>query len=329
MSLSVDISVTRGDFTLQLQHAFPEGQVTAVVGPNGAGKSTLIEVIAGIIPAKGHLDFAGRDLGALPAAERGAALLKQSPLLFPHLSVKENVEFGARAQKYDVAEAFDWAQRLDLIPLMDRMPNQLSGGQAARVALARALASRPRLLLLDEPAAAMDVAVARKFRHLLATELKEHPITTVLVSHTVEDVIALADQVLVLEHGQKTAYAQMPSALVEPPCAFLAEFAGVNRLPGVVRNGVAESDGVPITSTALRGSVWVAFPPGAAWLAAAGQPATVSRIDADPSGYRVTLSRPAGLVFHVPLDDPQVQNLRPGNAVQVRIDEGKVRVYEK
>lgn len=329
MSLKVAIVAQRGDFSLSVEHSFPTRKVTAVVGPNGAGKSTLLEAIAGIATCRGSITLDGRDLSSVTASQRRVSLLKQNPLLFPHLSVKDNIEFGPTVQKRSLASAQYWTQRLQLDDLTQRMPDQLSGGQGARVALARALAADPQLLLLDEPAAALDVGVARSFRQLLASELRTQPITTILVTHTVEDVIALADEVLVLEEGAAVAAAPMPGALLEPECTFLSDFCGTNRLVGNGDGQWVLVDGVRFVASDLHGPVWVALPPSAVTIGAKGWDSEVLRVDADSQGYRVTLANPRGLVGTVDLGDPRARRWKAGSRVQVGVDPTAVRVYPR
>ncbi|WP_166618099.1 ATP-binding cassette domain-containing protein, partial [Kineococcus vitellinus] len=153
------------------------GEVLAVLGPNGAGKSTLLALLAGLLrPTGGRVVLDGRVLsearGAfVPPHRRGVGLLAQEPLLFPHLGVAANVAFGPRSAGASRArahrEALRWLEAVGAADLAERRPRQLSGGQAQRVALARALAADPRLLLLDEPLAALDAAAAPQVRQVL------------------------------------------------------------------------------------------------------------------------------------------------------------------
>lgn len=206
----------------------PAGQTLAIVGANGSGKSTVLDAIAGLVPFDdGHVRLGGRllaETGArtdpaqrrhraarpaprhapLPPHRRGITRLGQEPLLFPHLSLLANVAFGLRASGADRAtareQAAQWMDRVGIGPLADRRPDQVSGGQAQRAAVARALAVRPELTLWDEPFAALDVDAAPRLRELLARHLAGR--TAVLVTHDLADVGALADRVLVLDRGR-------------------------------------------------------------------------------------------------------------------------------
>ena len=151
------------------------GEVLAVIGPNGAGKSTLVRALAGLVPAEGRAVLDGVDLLRQPVRERRVGMVFQDRLLFPHLTALANAAFGLRARgarRTDAeAAARRWLDRLGVGELADRRPQQLSGGQAQRVAIARALVTEPRLLLLDEPLAGLDVSVAMALRVELARHL--------------------------------------------------------------------------------------------------------------------------------------------------------------
>ncbi|MFZ2965232.1 MAG: ABC transporter ATP-binding protein, partial [Rhodoglobus sp.] len=204
MRLEVDVRVPGRGVDAAFEVA--AGAALAIVGPNGAGKSTLVQAIAGLIDCSGAVTFDGRSLDALPPEHRRVGVVFQDYLLFPHLSVLENVAFGPRAQgrRDAVAEASGWLDRLGIAGLAARRPGGLSGGQAQRVALARALAAAPEVLLLDEPLAALDVEVRDEVRAELAEHLAGFPGVAILVTHDLEDVAAIAQDVLVLERGRIT-----------------------------------------------------------------------------------------------------------------------------
>jgi molybdate transport system ATP-binding protein len=242
MSLEVEAEVTERDVEVTLDVA--DGETVAVLGPNGAGKSTLLDVIAGLLrPDRGRVVLDGRELTCVasggrerlvPAYDRQVGLLAQDPLLFPHLSVRENVAFGPRSRRAPRTAARRTADRwladLDLAELADRRPGQLSGGQAQRVALARALAAEPRLLLLDEPMAALDVAVRPSLRQTLRHVLADR--TAVVVTHDVLDALLLADRVVVVEDGRVTERGATAEVLRQPRSRFAAEIADLNLVAG-------------------------------------------------------------------------------------------------
>ena len=206
--LTVELTVTQRN--VELAFEVSHGDIMTLVGPNGAGKTTTLMAIAGwLMPDVGTArlddtvlfdcpDPAQRPKVWIPAARRGIGYLSQDPHLFPHLSALDNIMYGmhrasitGRKARKDKAE--EWLQRVGLSGYGKRKPHQLSGGQAQRVAIARVLASKPRLVLLDEPLAALDAHTAPAIRQLLADVLQG--VTTVLVTHHQADIDALADDV--------------------------------------------------------------------------------------------------------------------------------------
>lgn len=237
MTLTLEATVRERGLDVALEVA--RGETLALVGPNGAGKSTLLSLIAGTLrPSTGRITLDGRPLSTssllVPPHDRAVTTLTQDPVLFPHLSVAQNVAFGLRAQgtprRRAHAETARWLAEIGLAELADRRPSQLSGGQAQRVAIARALAATPRLLLLDEPMAALDIDVAPVLRELLRRVLGER--TTILVTHDVLDVVTLADRVAVLEGGRLIESGPTAEVLARPQEQFTARLAGVNLLTG-------------------------------------------------------------------------------------------------
>ena len=204
--LEIDLVAPRDAFDVVARLDVPSGRALALVGPNGAGKSTLLAAVAGLVDATGTLRLDGRDLAALPAEQRGVGVVFQDFLLFPHLTVRDNVAFPARvrgaARSAARAEVEPWLERFDLQALADRHPGALSGGQAQRVALARALASRPAVLVLDEPMAALDVEIRDEVREDLARYIREFDGPTIVVSHDRDDAAALGEEIAVLERGR-------------------------------------------------------------------------------------------------------------------------------
>lgn len=179
----------------------PAGATLALTGPNGAGKSTALAVIAGLLlPRSGHVRLGERDLTGLPAHQRRVVLLTQQPRLFPHLDVRGNILFPLRARGLSRRVARERARQqiaaLGLTDLAARRPAQLSGGQAQRAAIARALAADPELILLDEPLSAIDREAAPQVREHLRAALAGR--TAVIVTHHAQDVQQLADDELPL-----------------------------------------------------------------------------------------------------------------------------------
>jgi molybdate transport system ATP-binding protein len=278
----------------------------ALLGPNGAGKTTLLEVIAGLLePDHGRVVLSGRPLtragkdaavgGQVHVAphDRRTALLGQDPLLFPHLSALDNVAFGPRSRgasrQQSRATARRWLGEVGAGDLADRRPGQLSGGQAQRVAVARALAAEPELVLLDEPLAALDIAVAPALRQTLRRVLQGR--TAIVVTHDPLDALLVADRVVVLEHGSVVEDGPSAEVLTRPRSAFAARLAGLDMLMGVWADGHVVTQG----GLAVQGLVDGEAPrPGDA-VVAAFRPAAVAVYRESPQGsprnvFSVTIS---------------------------------------
>ena len=259
-----------------------EGETVALLGPNGAGKSTVLAVTSGLLrPDRGRVTLDGRRLTSrggpgrevhVPPHNRHIALLAQEPLLFPHLTILDNVAFGPRSagSSRDASRkaAGHWLREVGLEPLAGRHPAQLSGGQAQRAAVARALAADPKLLLLDEPMAALDVAVTPALRQTLRRVLADR--TVVMVTHDVLDALLLADRVVVLEEGAIVEQGRCSDVLSQPRSAFGARIAGLNMIAGTWRDdAVLTADGLRVggqvtdPSPQPGDSVVAVFPPHA------------------------------------------------------------------
>ncbi len=281
-------SPTRG---LDIEFSVPAGEVMAVLGPNGAGKSTALHVVTGLVrPDSGLVRLGDRvltDTGAgvnVATHDRRVGLLLQDPLLFPHLTAADNVAFAPRAQRRGRAaareRALHWLREVGAGEFADRKPRELSGGQAQRVAIARALAGEPDVLLLDEPMAGLDVAVAAAIRAVLRRVLARDGRSAMLVTHDLLDVVTLADHVLILEDGRVAEAGRTADVLGAPRSGFGARLAGVNVVTGTV-----ESDGVLRTPA---GEFWHGIPavpltPGQPAVAVF-QPAAVAVFAEPPKG---------------------------------------------
>ena len=225
-----------------------DGEVLAVIGANGAGKSSIAAIIAGLLYADsavvriGDRTLTDTSRGVfVPVSDRQVGLLAQDPLLFPHMSVLGNVAFAARrraGRRGARPAAIRWLESLGVSDLAACTPAQLSGGQAQRVALVRALAAEPEVLVLDEPLSRLDVSAGFEVRSALRNALDAHRVPTILITHDLTDVVELADRVLVLEAGAVAEAGRTVEVLAAPRSAFGARFAGLNVVPGVVVPGV-------------------------------------------------------------------------------------------
>jgi putative spermidine/putrescine transport system ATP-binding protein len=219
------------------------GELLALLGPSGCGKTTALRVLAGFeTPDAGGVEVDGKDISKVPAHRRDIGMVFQSYSLFPHLSALDNVAFGLRMRGVNAATRRARAvELLELIGLPqhgERYPHELSGGQQQRIALARALALRPRVLLLDEPLSALDAKVRVALREEIRNLQRELGITTLFVTHDQEEALSIADRVAVLRGGRLEQCAAPSDLYDRPSSAFVAEFVGtMNRIPG--RSGAA------------------------------------------------------------------------------------------
>ncbi|OBF20675.1 molybdenum ABC transporter ATP-binding protein [Mycobacterium sp. ACS4331] len=230
---------------MDLDVALADGEVLAVLGPNGVGKSTLLMMIAGLLhPDDGRIDLGDTVLTDtatgtfVPTHARGVAMLSQQAMLFPHMTALANVAYAPRCQGRSRAQARaaarHWLDAVGAADLADRRPARLSGGQAQRVAVARALAAEPKVLLLDEPMAALDVTAAPALRRLLRDVLREAGRTAIIVTHDLLDSLAIADQAVVIEDGRVVESGAVRDVLASPRSDFAARIAGINLIPGHV-----------------------------------------------------------------------------------------------
>lgn len=287
------------------------GEVVAILGDNGAGKSTLVQVVAGLLDdhtSRGsRVVLDGTDVTRAPARDRHVAWVSQRPLLFEHLTVEGNAAFGPRARgaSRDAARATaqDALGRVGVGTLAGRSASDLSGGQAQRVSVARALATDPGVLLLDEPVASLDVAVAQHVRSVLHDTQRARPRTTLLVTHDLLDVLLLADRAVVLENGRVVEDGPAAVVLTRPRSRFAARLAGVNLLAGVVSH-VAVPDPVT-TASATTSDTDDAFPDDAtgyeATLAVSGADVKVlgtADSELEPGATAVAVFEPRTVAVH-------------------------------
>ena len=233
-----------------------QGEIFALLGSSGCGKSTLLRMLAGFeLPSSGQIMLAGKDIVGLAPYERPINMMFQSYALFPHLSVWENIAFGLKRDKLPAPQIEERVmQMLDLVQLKayaKRKPHQLSGGQQQRVALARSLAKRPQLLLLDEPLGALDAKLRERTQLELVGIIEQVGVTCVMVTHDQEEAMTMATRIGVMSEG-KILQIGKPTEIYETPnCRFVADFIGsVNLFKGTVE--VDEPDHVVITSPECR-----------------------------------------------------------------------------
>jgi iron(III) transport system ATP-binding protein len=258
-----DLTKQFGDFTAldRISLDVHEGEFVCFLGPSGCGKTTLLRAIAGLDPqTSGQIEQAGRDISVLPAAKRDFGIVFQSYALFPNLTVAKNVAYGlenARLPRAKIrARVQELLQMVGLSDQGEKYPAQLSGGQQQRVAVARALATSPGLLLLDEPLSALDAKVRVHLRHEIRQLQRRVGVTTIMVTHDQEEALTIADRIVVMNHGEIEQVGTPVEVYRRPASAFVADFIGVMNFmpavavrPGAVRTGSLELacdiDGLP------------------------------------------------------------------------------------
>jgi putrescine transport system ATP-binding protein len=233
-----------------------EGEFFALLGPSGCGKTTLLRMLAGFETSdEGRILLDGEDISGVPPYRRPVNMMFQSYALFPHLNVEHNIAFGLRQEHLPKAEIAARVQEalalVRLEGLQHRKPHQLSGGQRQRVALARCLVKRPRVLLLDEPLAALDRRLREDTRFELVDLQSKLGLTFVIVTHDQEEAMSVADRIGVMDRGKLVQVATPPEIYEQPNSRWVAQFVGdVNLIEGkVLSNG---ADGVLIESAAGR-----------------------------------------------------------------------------
>ena len=240
-----------------------ESEFVCFLGPSGCGKTTLLRAIAGLdLQSRGRIEQGGTDISNLPTSQRDFGIVFQSYALFPNLTIEKNIAFGLEnvgKSKTEIAARV--SELLELVGLPDqgkKYPAQLSGGQQQRIALARAIATEPGLLLLDEPLSALDAKVRVLLRHEIKELQRKLGVTTIMVTHDQEEGLAMADRIVVMNHGVIEQVGTPMEVYRDPSSLFVADFIGeMNQLPAVA----AEKDKVEISGFKLTCSPH-SFSPG-------------------------------------------------------------------
>jgi len=352
--LDGDVRVQRGALSLRVPLAVAPGTTTAVLGPNGAGKTTLLRAVAGLEPLDGgHLRIGGTavdDPGAgvfVPPERRQVGLAPQAHVLFGHLSALDNVAFGPRCRGAGRGEARRRARevlgRMGLADLATARPHQLSGGQSQRVALARALAGEPRVLLLDEPLASLDAALRPAMRAELRRWLSAFGGATVVVTHDPLDAHALADELVVLEHGVVTQAGPLAEVTSRPRSRYVADLVGTNLLQGRAAGHELHVGPVVVhLAEAAQGEVFCTLAPAAIAVAARGPgqgpppgsarnhwAATVVGLEPMGERVRVVLAGDLDLVAELTAASVAELGLAPGAEVWATAKATEVRAFPR
>ncbi|MCW2880653.1 MAG: putative ATP-binding component of transporter [Sphaerisporangium sp.] len=283
--MDAHLIVERPRFRLDVSLRVAPGEVVALLGPSGAGKTTALRALAGLTPLSGgHIALDGAAVHARTVDRRRVGMVLQDHLLFPHMSVLDNVAFGPRCLGATRAEARRaatvWLERAGLGGHLRARPRELSGGQARRVALARSLVVRPRVLLLDEPLAALDAHTRLSARAVLRHHLSGFAGACVLVTHDPLEAVALADRLIVIEDGALVQEGTPAEVARHPRTDYVARLFGLNLYRGDARGREVSVDGFPddedgsftgggptfSVAEDLKGPVFLAFPPSAVTL---------------------------------------------------------------
>jgi putative spermidine/putrescine transport system ATP-binding protein len=301
------------------------GELVALLGPSGCGKTTALRVLAGLEDAdSGRVEVGGKDITSVPTSARDMGMVFQAYSLFPHMTARQNVEFGLRLRHIPAARRRARAgEMLDLVELTDhadRYAHQLSGGQQQRVALARALAIEPQVLLLDEPLSALDAKVRVQLRGEIRRIQLEVGTTTLFVTHDQEEALAVADRVGVMRAGNLEQLATPHDLYARPATPFVADFVGLtNRLRATVEGGLANLLGTSIPllpGSVQRGPASVLIRPES--IAVKADPAglatvvSASFLGATGSLHAVT---DTGEIVVAQIDNDAVATFNPGDRV--------------
>jgi molybdate transport system ATP-binding protein len=348
MSLDAAVELRLGRLHLEAELTVGTGELVVLLGPNGAGKTTLLRALAGLVALdRGRVVLDGAVLedtqaGAwVPTEQRPIGFVFQDYLLFPHLSALENVAFGLRARGVGRAEArrraAAWLDRVGLAGHAGARPRALSGGQAQRVALARAMVGEPRLLLLDEPLAALDATTRTVLRRQLRRQLASFDGTRLLVTHDPLEAMALADRLVVLEGGRVTQTGGPAEVSQRPRSRYVAELVGVNLYRGRADGGGVQlaGGGRLVAAGDHRGEVFAAVHPHAVALhrrPPEGTPRNVLAGTADTlevvgDRVRVRVAGPVPIVAEVTPAAAAELRLGDGGAVWASVKATEVTVY--
>ncbi|HEX8347891.1 MAG TPA: ABC transporter ATP-binding protein [Actinoplanes sp.] len=348
MSLNARIQVVNGTFGLDVDIDVADRETVAVLGPNGAGKSTLLRALAGLHRlATGRLTLNDRVLDDpaagvfVPPECRPVGVVFQNLRLFPNLSAVDNVAFGLRCRglsRRDAnQQAVTWLDRVGLADRATARPPELSGGQAQRVAMARALAVAPEMLLLDEPLSALDVGMRAEMRRDLQRALESFPGVRLVVTHDPTEAFTLGDRLIILQDGRVVQTGTPAEVTARPRSPYVAQFVGINLLRGWADRGRLTVDGgfelvVPETA---HGDVWAGIRPRSVALHRErpdGSPRNtwlcrIESFDVEREVLRVVLAGKPSLVAEVTAEAFADLALHTGDAVWASLKATEIEVF--
>lgn len=348
--LQARIRLSRGPVRLDVPLSAAAGEIIAILGPNGGGKTTTVLALAGVLPlVDGHVTVGGRawerpGQNRLPPERRDVGLMLADPLLFPHLRAVDNVAYGPRSRGTPRSaartRAVEELTRVGLREHLSSRPAELSSGQAARVALARALATDPELLLLDEPLSALDPDTRARTRSDLAHRLAAYDGVTVIVTHDPLDALTLADRLVFIEDGAVSQVGTPAEVLREPRTPYVATVVGLNLYAAQSdsRGTLALEGGTVLqTSSATGGAVWATVSPHAVALhrnrpegsARNVWPMRVTDVTLQGQSARIGLTGPLPLIAEVTLASVTELSIRVGVELWASVKATEVPTYPR
>ena len=349
MSVDANVDVQLGSLHLEAELSVAPGELLALLGPNGAGKSTMLRAMAGLVPVDAGRITIDELVVDDPAAavfvepeHRPIGVVFQDYLLFEHMSVLENVAYGLRARRTPKIEARRGAgegiEGVGLGEYASERPRALSGGQAQRAALARALATSPRVLLLDEPLAALDVGARAEVRRELRRHLASFDGIRLLVTHDPVDAYALADRVAILEGGRVVQAGTLAEVTAHPRSRYVADLVGVNLVPGEVRDRALRtaSGATVVLADAGSGPSYAVIRPQSVVLTRDRPLASSARnvwpvtiVDVDRLGERVRVDLRGAVPLIAEITDAALEALvlRAGDDVYAAVKATEIDVY--
>ena len=344
MSLSADLRIDLGGTSVEARLEVEAGEIVVLLGPNGAGKTTLLRAIAGSLGPCGSITIEGRAMDGprtfVRSEDRRIGMVFQDLLLFPHMTVERNIIFAARSSGATMAgareRANDIIESFDLHALVGSLPGSISGGESQRVALARALAGEPKVLLLDEPFAALDAASRVEVRTMVARHLHSFAGPTILVTHDPLEALVLADRVVVLEDGRVVQEGTPDDLRSRPRSAYVASVVGINLFRGVAGPDGIDIDGATLVAASpVAGDVFAAVHPRAVALYRARPEGTprnvwsvrVTSIDDEGDRLRVRLEGDLAIVAEITPGAGTDLALAPGSEVWASVKATEVSIY--
>ncbi len=297
-----------GEGRLDVELSVAGGQTAVLLGPNGAGKSTLVRALAGLVDIdEGRIVLDGREVTHAPPQERHVAVQFQSNLLLPWLSVLENVAYGRRSRGEPASDAREsarrWLERLDVADLAGRSPKTLSGGQARRVSLARALAAGGDLLILDEPTTSLDIDARVDARRVIAEVIREVAAPRLIVTHDPVEALSFADELYIMEAGRVVQSGDPASIRARPRSEYAASLVGVNLIKGHLGR---------------QGDRWKVDTPG--------EPLWVADVDLPPGTAVLARIHPRSIILSSEPLRTSARNVLAGRIASIAIDQDRARI---